>query len=77
MKTSSNQRGKRVALRDKLRGLKIGQGKEGRRLGWKREIIDLTGENEEDEEEEGDDELALSSLSKRRSGAKQEENVET
>ncbi|GAA5845326.1 hypothetical protein JCM5353_006465 [Sporobolomyces roseus] len=76
-KTSSNQRGKRVALRDKLRGLKIGQGKEGRRLGWKREIIDLTGENEEDEEEEGDDELALSSLSKRRSGAKQEENVET
>jgi len=77
MKTSSNQRGKRVALRDKLRGLKIGQGKEGRRLGWKREIIDLTGENEEDEEEEGDDELALPSLSRKRSGVKKEENVET
>ena len=75
VKTSSRQRGKRVELREKLRvrGLKIGEGKEGRRLGWKREIIDLTGENFSEAEE---DELALPSM-KRGRGVQKEESVES
>lgn len=64
VKTSSGQRRKRVELREKMRrsGLRIGQGKGGRRLGWKREILDLTAKDGTDEGDLGEDELGLMSL---------------
>jgi len=67
VKTTSRQRDKRVALSEGGRGkgggyLRIGGGKEGRRLGWKREIVEVDKTVEEiDEGELGEDELELKS----------------
>ncbi|GAA5986759.1 hypothetical protein JCM5350_000528 [Sporobolomyces pararoseus] len=66
IKSGSGQRRKRVELKEKMRNrggggyLRIGEGKGGRRLKWKREIVDLASESlKDDRGEEGDDELEL------------------
>ncbi|GAA5965776.1 hypothetical protein JCM3765_007344 [Sporobolomyces pararoseus] len=68
IKSTSGQRGKRIELKEKMRNgrgggggyLRIGEGKGGRRLKWKREIVDLERETVDDDVgEEGDDELEL------------------